>query len=996
MKTKIKNNLVYLFILFFILLGLVSCGKKKNEVKEKNKIIIESFDYEISRSKATVPNELSYILSFDINFTLNQKFDVDDFVVRIATQENKNNKKSFHFDIEYSNTEKIIKSSPSIVKYPYILLNYAIVDTTTLNVEAQLKITSMDLIDDINNFIKIDCFCESTGIVDEKHILNNGIFKMSFSDDSPIYYEFDEFSESSKVISALVKTDSFEIQETYKGYPVTTIGEGAFYGCTFLKSITIPNSVTRIEADAFRGCNNLTSITIPKSANIADTAFLGCDSLTNIYYEGSIVDWCKMSFNKGHIFNVNNSNHFYLRNNNNEWEEVTNINIPMDMSLLDLSIGEYQFYGFNNIVSVDIPFMIRSIAKNSFEGCVNIERANIPAVGIQALPKDNIKDVIINFGSSIDDAAFKGCNMLRNIVIYESITNIGKDAFEGCINIESANIPSAAIESIPKNNLKKVIINGGKVIPYGAFSGCSSLTRVEISNSITNVMPHAFEDCNCLTSITIPDSITSIESSSFNGCSSLSNVYFDGTIKSWCKGPFTGMQLFFSSLNSNHFYMRNSNNEWKEVTSIMIPNSITEIGAGKFSKFNNVASITIPNSVTSIGEDAFYNCSSLTSIIIPNSVTSIGKSAFAGCSGLVSIVISESVTSIGGSAFEGCSSLANIYYEGTMADWCNILFNTQYSWYSNPMAEAEHFYIRNSNNEWEEVTSIEIPNSITEIRDYQFCGFSSIVSITIPKSVTSIGENAFYGCYRLVEVYNLSSLDMYAKVIHTSLEEQSNLIIKDDYVFIKDNDNKYYLVEYNGTTTDLVLPNDIEGNTYEINTHAFYNCSSLTSIDIPNGVTNIGGWAFYNCSSLTSAIIGNGVSSIGWYAFSDCSSLTSVTILDSVTKIDDSAFSGCSSLESIIIPDSVTKIDDSAFSGCSSLEFIIIPDSVTSIGDYVFRNCSSLANVYYKGRSDGWKNVSIGPSNSSLTSATIYYYSETMPTEEGNYWHYVDGIATKW
>ncbi len=125
----------------------------------------------------------------------------------------------------------------------------------------------------------------------------------------------------------------------------------------------------------------------------------------------------------------------------------------------------------------------------------------------------------------------------------------------------------------------------------------------------------------------------------------------------------------------------------------------------------------------------------------------------------------------------------------------------------------------------------------------------------------------------------------------------------------------------------------------------FYNCTSLTSITIPDSVTSIGNSAFNSCTSLTSITIPDSVTRIGKYAFYDCSSLTSITIPDSVTSIGESVFSFCSSLTSITIPDSVTSIGNSAFYGCSSLTSLTIPNSVTSIGYAAFYDCSSLTSI---------------------------------------------------
>ena len=141
--------------------------------------------------------------------------------------------------------------------------------------------------------------------------------------------------------------------------------------------------------------------------------------------------------------------------------------------------------------------------------------------------------------------------------------------------------------------------------------------------------------------------------------------------------------------------------------------------------------------------------------------------------------------------------------------------------------------------------------------------------------------------------------------------------------------------------TSITIPNSVTS----IGDYAFEICESLNSITIPDSVTSIGEDAFTGCSSLISITIPDSVTSIGFGAFSGCSSLSSITIPDSVTTIEDSAFNDCSSLSSITIPNSVTSIGFGAFTGCSNLASVTIPDSVTSIADYAFADCSSLKSI---------------------------------------------------
>ena len=207
-----------------------------------------------------------------------------------------------------------------------------------------------------------------------------------------------------------------------------------------------------------------------------------------------------------------------------------------------------------------------------------------------------------------------------------------------------------------------------------------------------------------------------------------------------------------------------------------------------------------------------------------------------------------------------------------------------------------------------------------------------------------------------------------------------------------------YTVEGVGSCdeTEIIIPATFSGKPVtSINSFAFENCDSLTSVVIPNGVTSIGDKAFYGCSSLTEIVIPNSVTKIGYSVFENCSSLTSVEIPNGVISIGDNAFENCSSLINVEIPNKVTDIASYAFAGCGALTSVVIPNGVTSIGygafvdcdsltsvvigDSVnfigasaFFNCSSLISVNYTGTIDQWVQIEF----KSSTSNPLYYANE--------------------
>ena len=201
--------------------------------------------------------------------------------------------------------------------------------------------------------------------------------------------------------------------------------------------------------------------------------------------------------------------------------------------------------------------------------------------------------------------------------------------------------------------------SGNIVIP-------ESVTYNGTTYSVTSIGNSAFFGCSNLTSITIPNSVMSIGEYAFNDCGGLTAVHISD-LNAWCNIQFSDNPLSYA----HHLYLNG-----QEIRNLLIPNSVTSIGASAFNGCSGLTSVTFSNSVTSIGASAFNGCSGLTSVTFSNSVTSIGSSAFTNCSGLTSVTIPNSVTSIGSSAFYGCCSLTSISIPNSVTSIGDNAFNS--------------------------------------------------------------------------------------------------------------------------------------------------------------------------------------------------------------------------------------------------------------------------------------------------------------------------------
>ena len=373
------------------------------------------------------------------------------------------------------------------------------------------------------------------------------------------------------------------------------------------------------------------------------------------------------------------------------------------------------------------------------------------------------------------------------------------------------------------------------------------------------------------------------------------------------------------------------------MTSIIIPNSINNIGAAAFQNCSSLTSIIIPNGVTSIRDYAFCGCSSLASITIPNSVTSIGKWAFYCCESLTSATIPNSVTNIGDQAFYLNKNLTSII----IGDGVTTIGESAFA-------------------SCKSLTSVTIGKNVKTIQDYAF--YNSIVSVIISKI-----ENPFEITWKQFDYYSFTNATLYvpigtvekykAKAGWKDFKHIEEVDSNDDNENTENSSLNYRITSNNecevisgdNYSGDIIIPeyvsiNDKKYKVTSIGEKAFKECRRLTSISIPNSVTVIGNEAFRNCEYLTSVNIPSGVTYIGDWAFC-ATSITSITIPNTVTQIRESVFNGCDQLTTISIPSSVTSIGRKAFYRCLSLKSINIPSNLSTIGELAFWECRSLTSL---------------------------------------------------
>ncbi|MFR0846124.1 MAG: leucine-rich repeat protein [Oscillospiraceae bacterium] len=681
------------------------------------------------------------------------------------------------------------------------------------------------------------------------------------------------------------------------------------------------------------------------------------------------------------------------------------------------SIGVGAFMGWSSLTSVTIPRSVTSIDSSAFSFCENMENIfvaegntgytsvngvlfnkNITTLVTYPTGKKGTTYQIPEGVTEISVYSFGGCNNLTGVTIPEGVTVIGGVAFLNCSNLTSVTIPESVTE-----------------IGMGAFNSCLSLTSITIPKGVTYIDEFTFNECHSLTSVVIPRSVTRIGSSAFSGCDGLKDVYYAGSQSQWNgieisdgndsllsadihfdPSGSTGSGTFGDNLTwsvdaegtltisgtgaipdfeyvtgetPNSIY-GGANTPWRSylIRKVVVNEGITSVGSMALAYLEEMESISLPASLRELGNHALANNFGLKQIVLPENLETLDEMALFQCIGLSSLHIPAGVKSIGESAIDGC------HLDSITVDEANTAF----------CAEDGVLYTKDKK-ELLAITSnrteLTIPDSVTRVGSALFFDGQNIVSVTI-------GAQCDWGM-------NLSLCNSLEQI--TVVDSNPNLCAKDNVLFSKDGTE---LIVYPSArpSTSYMVP----AGTKKIGIQAFGDCQNLTSIVLPDGLTEIDssgiGCAYLAETTIPASVTTISQESVGFHHGTKLQNLvirgaagsaaenyakengftfveigaTSGKCGENLTWSVDAGgtltISGTGAMQDydavsengnwrttapwyalspvkLVLNEGISYIGREAFRGCGFAGSLTIPKSVTRLGLEAFRDCQNLTNV---------------------------------------------------
>ncbi len=769
---------------------------------------------------------------------------------------------------------------------------------------------------------------------------------------------------------------------------VEVIGDYAFYYCISLTKLTLPEGVKRIGAYALRD-TQITEFDFSSAEFIGDYAFANTP-LESVNFSDALTHIGAHSFGATKLQGT--------------------LTVPA-------SVTELGSYAFANtpITEANLLCGIERLPEGFFKGCDLLKKVTVP----QSV-------------NAIGNNVFEGCKSLTDFD-FTNIVSIGNDAFSGCTGLRKLSFEGTAVQTL-----------SGR-----AFFGCTGLVEIDFGNTVSSIGASAFENCSSLVKVRLGTSVSSIGSYAFRYCYKLYDVCNDsaltltkgnsgnGSVAYYAKNLYSTSSGSSCLTETDGFLLMNADGKTTLVSyvgeggDVVVPDTVTAIDASAFANRSDITSVKLPEGLKTIGERAFENCTGLKEIYVPAGVTKIGQSAFAGCDSLEKITLPfagydlESINSYDhrlGYIFGVSSSSSQSYTPRSLKTIVILGGNVVPSYAFANFEFVENIVLPNGITSIGScafqycgaLKSVNLPAGLTEIPSNAFQYCESLVSIEIPETVTTIGQLAFDGCSSLKEISLPNGLTTIASAAFRNCTSLTQIVIPSSVTTIG-----HGAFQYCSSLAEITVPfvgatptsNSFFGYIFGAGSYsnnatyvpkslkrvvvtggttlsygAFYGCSSIESITLPEGLKELPGRVFYNCYGLEEVVIPNTVTSIASEAFKSCTGLKELIIPSSVEYIHQWAIDGCSGLKMLYVPGTVQTIDSAAICGFESGLVVCVGAAEKPSGwnDNWLSDSYGYATVVWNAQKQTYTFQTNG--GTEIPSVTDYVVTEfPVPTKDGYY-----------
>lgn len=749
---------------------------------------------------------------------------------------------------------------------------------------------------------------------------------------------------------------------------VTTVGNNVFRGCTNLTTVDLGGGITKLGGSAFDGCKALTSIVIPDSVtSIGGWAFYDCDALMEIVIPDSVT-----------------------------------------------TIGDSAFFSCDNLTSVTIGSGVTKIGSRAFVGCNRLNKVVIsdPDAWIKISFGDNASNplhyahslyvgnelltdlVIPGTVTEINQYAFNGCTSITSVYIPQSVKSIGQSAFDGMSSLKTVRYAGSQADwlNIQISSYNESLTNltpeydqsladycriTTAATEHGTVAVDNAMAKVGDTVTITAIpAPGYAVESYLLDGVAIPDGGNTFTATKDHVVSATFTKVYDVADGGKAYGDCgVNIQWALDTKGTLHVYGTGAMGDYDYSGSPFYPYRAS------------LRAVQFSGNITTIGKYAFNECRGLTGIVLPDSVTTIGYEAFQYCSLTSAEFLGNAPATFGNDVFSGSSNFVVFYHSGTTG-WTSPKWNgynavcrdkiiTDFSTLDDSNRNGQGIYFQlndisltatvgvgttasnNAGYDGGQNGSIVIPDTVAKdgktynvigVNQYAFANCFWVNTVAIGRYVSAIEPSAFRGCK------NLTAINV----------DANNLQFADQDGVLFDKCGLYLYAYPAGRAAATY---DIPDTCDTVGTQSFYGAENLTSLTVPGSVKNIGAGAFAQCNALEELVLpflGSNVDDdetldyvfVINYSDGVPQSLKTVTVL--TANLVEYAFRYCPYIENIYLPNcaGLTEIPDSCFSGCTALRTLVfggdktdaysgvrIPDTVTTIGRNSFYNCKSLTSI---------------------------------------------------